>query len=57
MEEVARKYHLTGANIVNVIQYAGLQTLEKQSRTISAADLLKGIQKEYEKEGKMMRLE
>jgi AAA+ superfamily predicted ATPase len=57
MEEVARKYHLTGANIVNVIQYAGLQTLEKQSRTISAADLLKGIQKEYEKEGKMMRME
>lgn len=56
-EEIARKYHLTGANIVNVIQYAGLQTLEKKSRTISAADLLKGIQKEYEKEGKMMRLE
>jgi ATP-dependent 26S proteasome regulatory subunit len=57
MEEIARKYHLTGANIVNVIQFAGLQTLEKRSRTIAVADLLKGIQKEYEKEGKMMRLE
>ena len=57
MEEIARKYHLTGANIVNVIQFAGLQTLEKRSRTIATADLLKGIQKEYEKEGKMMRLE
>ncbi|WP_372936546.1 ATP-binding protein [Mariniphaga sediminis] len=57
VEEIARKYHLTGANIVNVIQYAGLQTLGKNSKTILADDLLKGIQKEYEKEGKMMRLE
>lgn len=57
LEEIARKYHLTGANIVNVIQFAGLHTLEKKSQTISAADLLAGIQKEYEKEGKMMRLE
>jgi AAA+ superfamily predicted ATPase len=54
--EIARKYHLTGANIVNIIQFAGLQTLEKKSKTISSEDLLKGIQKEYEKEGKMMRL-
>lgn len=57
LDEIARKYHLTGANIVNVIQFAGLHTLEKKSQTISAADLLAGIQKEYEKEGKMMRLE
>lgn len=57
LEEVARKYHLTGANIVNVIQFAGLQTLEKKSKTILSDDLLKGIQKEYEKEGKMMRLD
>ncbi len=57
LEEIARKYHLTGANIVNVIQFAGLQTLEKKSGTISSDDLLKGIRKEYEKEGKMMRQE
>jgi len=42
---------------VNVIQFAGLQTLEKKSGTISSDDLLKGIRKEYEKEGKMMRQE
>lgn len=57
IEDVARKYQLTGANIVNVIQFAGLQTLKKNSSTISADDLLKGIQKEYEKEGKMIRSE
>lgn len=57
LEEISRKYHLTGANIVNVIQFAGLQTLEKKSRLISSDDLLRGIRKEYEKEGKTMRQE
>lgn len=57
IKEVARKYDITGANIVNVIQYVGLQTLKKKSKTISYDDLLKGIQKEYFKEGKMIRKE
>jgi len=57
LDEVARKYEITGANIVNVIHYAGLKTLEKHSTTISQEDLMKGIQKEYQKEGKMIRME
>jgi len=55
IKEIAGKYDITGANIVNVIQYAGLKTLEKKSKTISREDFMKGIQKEYFKEGKMMR--
>ncbi|MBT3383288.1 MAG: ATP-binding protein [Prolixibacteraceae bacterium] len=54
IKEIAHKYDITGANIVNVIQYAGLKTLEKKSKTIAFEDLMKGIQKEYVKEGKMM---
>ena len=57
LKEIAQKYNLAGANIVNVIQYAGLKTLEKSSKKIAKEDLLKGIQKEYEKEGKMIRKE
>ncbi|NOR75997.1 MAG: AAA family ATPase, partial [Draconibacterium sp.] len=57
IKEIARKYEITGANIVNVIQYAGLQTLEKKSQTILYEDLIAGIQKEYFKEGKMIRKE
>ncbi|MBN1984892.1 MAG: ATP-binding protein [Prolixibacteraceae bacterium] len=56
LREVAQKYDLTGANIVNAIHYAGLKTLENQSTTISRNDLMSGIQKEYQKEGKMIRL-
>ena len=56
LEELANKYEVNGANIVNIIHYACLKTIERKSNTISYSDLLKGIQKEYVKEGKMINL-
>lgn len=56
LEEIARKYEVNGANIVNIIHYACLKTIEKKSKTISYSDLINGIQKEYNKEGKMINL-
>jgi ATP-dependent 26S proteasome regulatory subunit len=56
LEEIARKYEINGANIVNIIHYACLKTIEQKSNTISYSNLLKGIQKEYAKEGKMINL-
>ncbi len=55
LNEISRNYELTGANIVNVIQYAGLQTLEKKRSSLVKEDMLKGIHKEYLKEGKLIR--
>lgn len=57
LKEIARRFEITGANIVNIIHYAGLQTLENHSDFLSYDDLMKGIRKEYHKEGKMIRLE
>jgi SpoVK/Ycf46/Vps4 family AAA+-type ATPase len=56
LKDIAAKYEVSGANIVNIIHYACLKTLENKSTIISYADLLKGIQKEYVKEGKMINL-
>ena len=56
LDEISRKYEVNGANIVNIIHYACLKTLEQKSDTISYSDFLKGIQKEYLKEGKMINL-
>ncbi|WP_340112882.1 ATP-binding protein [Maribellus mangrovi] len=55
IKDLARNYELSGANIVNVIHYAGLQTLEQNNKTIAGSDLLKGIEREFRKEGKMIR--
>ena len=54
VHEIAKKYELTGANIVNVIHFAGLKTLEEKSNSISWMNLLTGIHKEYKKEGKLI---
>ena len=54
LRDLSRRYDITGANIVNIIQYACLKTLENASEEIRLEYLLGGIKKEYLKEGKMM---
>lgn len=51
-EEVARKYELTGAHIMNIVQVVCLQAIQKGSHTVAASDLLMGIRRELAKEGK-----
>ncbi|MFV0376443.1 MAG: ATP-binding protein [Mangrovibacterium sp.] len=55
--DLARRFDLSGANIVNVVQFAGLQSLKQNRPVIQRDDLLRGIYKEYQKEGKMIRRE
>mgnify|MGYP002128295905 CR=1 FL=1 len=53
IDQIARTYNLSGANIVNVVQFACLKTAEEGSNEISRRNLIEGIRKEYVKEGKM----
>lgn len=55
LRELAKNFELSGANIVNAIHYAGLQTLQKKNTSISSIDLQTGIEREYQKEGKIIR--
>lgn len=52
LDEVAEKYDLTGASIVNIVQYCSLMAKSRGSSTIELRDLMDGINKEYQKEGK-----
>lgn len=54
LKELSKKYDITGANIVNVIQFACLKTLEEKNKTIHLKHLIQGIKKEYGKDGKIM---
>ena len=53
--DIAQKYELTGANIVNVIHYAGLQMMRKGMDILTYADLSEGIRREFRKEGRIFR--
>jgi len=52
LSAMARQYELTGAHIMNIVQYACLQSLSQNTLKISQQDLIEGIKKEYSKEGK-----
>lgn len=54
LSEIAKRYSITGANIVNIVQYACLRTLEGGFQEIQLDHMTAGIKKEYLKEGKMM---
>lgn len=52
LEKLAYEYELTGAAIMNVLRYSSLMALEKNTRIITLPDILRGIRKEMQKEGK-----
>ena len=56
VEKLAKKFALTGANIVNIVQYACLKTIASKYDAIPVSYLLEGIKKEYQKEGKTVTL-
>lgn len=53
LEDLARKYQLTGANIVNIIQQLGLKTLAGKQNQINEDLLIQCIRYEIQKEGKI----
>ncbi|MCB0613263.1 MAG: ATP-binding protein [Phaeodactylibacter sp.] len=54
LKRVANRYELSGASIMNVVQFCCLQALERRGSEITAPDVLAGIQKEFSKEGKVL---
>ena len=51
---LARNYELTGATILNAVQFAALQVLERGGQQLEEKDLHAAINRELGKEGKMV---
>ncbi len=54
IEEVAKRYELSGGSIMNVIRYAALMAIDKGSEVIDYPDIINGIRRELQKEGKTL---
>jgi hypothetical protein len=52
LDTIAREYEMSGGSIMNVVRYATLMALKNGSRLIRGDDLLNGIRREFQKEGK-----
>ncbi len=53
LRQIAKKYELSGANIVNVIQFCCLDALVNNARAITVDTIKAGIEREFQKEGKV----
>lgn len=51
---IASRYELSGGSIINVLRYCSLMALQHSTGTIMLADIMEGIKREYNKEGKAM---
>lgn len=49
------RFELSGGNIVNVVQFAAIEAIAAGRPTICLADALMGVNREFEKEGKVFR--
>ncbi|MBB6109499.1 ATPase family associated with various cellular activities (AAA) [Mucilaginibacter lappiensis] len=54
LRDIADKYELNGAAILNIIHYAALQSISRDDQYIRNADLIEAIRKEYRKEERTM---
>ena len=52
--ELAARYELSGAAILNAVQFAALRALGRQHEQLTLSDLAEGIRLEYQKEGKLL---
>ena len=52
--EVAKSYALSGGAIINILRYCILAMIRNERKEITMPDILKGIKKELQKEGKTL---
>jgi hypothetical protein len=52
LKKIAGQYELSGGSIMNIIRYASLKAVEAGGSRIHLEDILKGISKEYRKDGR-----
>jgi len=54
LQSIARKYELSGAAIVNVVQYCCLDAMGRGEHSINASNIIQGVEREYLKEGRVL---
>jgi hypothetical protein len=53
LDNLANRYELSGAAILNIIQFSSLRALQRGENVLLFRDILEGIRLEYQKEGKI----
>lgn len=54
IHQIAERFEVSGATIMNVIRYCSLQAAAREENTLLLEDLIYSLQKEFQKEGKTL---
>jgi DNA polymerase III delta prime subunit len=54
LTQLAEAYEISGASIINIVQYAALKALSRDDKTLYHEDLMNGIKRELRKEERSM---
>ena len=52
LEQIAKTYVISGGAIMNVVRYSSLKAMERKKKVILLRDIITGIRREYQKEGR-----
>jgi hypothetical protein len=52
LDEIAKTYVISGGAIMNVVRYSSLKAMERKKKVILLKDIVTGIRREYQKEGR-----
>jgi len=52
LREIADKYEISGGSLINVVRYSSLRALKRGSNVILMEDIINGLRREYNKDGK-----
>lgn len=52
LRQIAQKYEITGASVINVMQYVCLQSIMRGDNLLHPTDFLEGMRREFQKEEK-----
>ncbi len=53
LDLISQQYELSGATILNVVQYACLRAIDRQDQVLRLEDLTEGVRREFGKENKL----
>lgn len=54
--DIAEEYELAGGAIINVVRYASMKTISRNTNVVELNDILQGIKRELKKEGKTISI-
>lgn len=52
LEDISKRYELTGGSIINVVHHSSLMSLKRGNGVINLEDIMEGIQREFNKAGR-----